>query len=201
MIIEIYKGKSYHLNLTKLDKNSVIIDIGANIGVFSIFISEFTGNRSRVFAFEPFPENFSMLEGNVKLNGFEKSIKIFPLAVGESNEDRKLNIDIDDNAMHSFYTDGGNQITVKTVTLETIFVENNISICDFLKIDCEGAEYEIVLNAPTEILNKIKIISIEYHPHPLYKHFQLKEILQKNGFEITVIETASGYGFMDAVKK
>ena len=201
MIIEIYKGKSYHLNLNKLDRNSVIIDIGANIGVFSVFISKFTGKQSRVFAFEPFPENFSFFNENVKINGFENLIKIFPFAVGKSNEDRFLNIDAGDNAMHSFYAESGSRISVKTITLEKIFIENDIGICDFLKIDCEGAEYEIILNSPAIILNKIKIISIEYHPHPPYTHLQLKEMLQENGFEITVNETASGFGFMDAVKK
>lgn len=199
MIIELYIGKSYHKNLEKLNKNPVIIDIGANIGTFSVFISKFNNDKCDVLAYEPFPDNFKILNENIKVNNL-KSVKTFCLAVGDSNKERYLNIDAD-NAMHSFFIESGDKISVQTTTLEDILIDNKLTTCDFLKLDCEGAEYEIILSSPETIFQKIKIVSIEYHSSEKFNHIHLKETLEKNGFTVNVSESETpGFGFIDAIR-
>lgn len=200
MIIEIYIGKSYHKYLDKLPANPVIIDIGANIGTFSVFITKLTKSKSIVFAYEPFAENFKFFEENLKLNNIN-TVKPFQIAAAGTNEDRFLRVDHADNAMHSFFIESDEKIPVKTTTLDSIFKDNNLDSCGLLKLDCEGAEYEIILNTPPLILEKIKIISIEFHRSEKYNHNQLREYLEHSGFNVNVMESITrGFGFIDAIR-
>lgn len=66
----------------EIQKNEIWLDLGANIGTFSLFC---LSKNAKVIAFEPEPKNFEILEKNIKFNHFEKNIKIFQQAVSLNN--------------------------------------------------------------------------------------------------------------------
>jgi len=194
MINEIYIAKEYRRNLNKIGKKPMIVDIGGNIGSFSVFISRLIKD-ARVFVFEPFPDNFKILKKNIEINHLQDRIEPFQLGVAKSKSKRKLFLGKLGNATHSLFEKSEKSIIIKTVSLQDILKE--IKFCDFLKIDCEGAEYEIILNTNKKVLDNIKIISMEYHkngdPIKIIKH------LKKAGFNVTLKKSdLEGFGFIDA---
>ena len=91
---------------------------------------------------------------------------------------------------------------VECVTLENIFDENHIVSCDLLKLDCEGAEYDILINANKEIFDKIKLISLEYHNIINHDGHELKKFLETVGFVVKLVPDSHNnkYGFIYAQK-
>ena len=75
-------------------------------------------------------------------------------------------------------------IEVKSISLKDIFIDNKLNKIDFLKIDCEGAEYKILFNTPKKVLKKIKKIALEYHQMDGFSVEDLKEFLSNNGFKV-----------------
>ena len=165
---EIFMENAYSIGLKKTIKNNpTIIDIGANVGFFSLFaLSKYP--TCTVYSYEPIYYNFQQLIRNKELN-ITKKINCFNKAVCGYNGKIELNFEktdsfttsatIIDNTGH----DNRNAIEVSCLTLSEIFKENNLNKCDLLKIDCEGAEYDILFNTPEEILNKIDQMAIEIH--------------------------------------
>ena len=79
-------------------KSYIIIDVGANIGVYSIFAAN--ANNTIVYAFEPMIDNFKLLSENIRLNQLEKRILPFNSAVGVKKE--KRNLYLGESPFHSF---------------------------------------------------------------------------------------------------
>lgn len=177
-------------------EGSLVIDIGANIGVYSIFAS--IAKNAKIFAFEPVSENFAMLKENVKLNSLEGKIHAFNLGIAGKEEERK--IFLGDSPFHSFlpqddspfnalYKSGKSQnyLEISCISLKDVFDRNKIISCDILKMDCEGAEYEILYNFPDEYFKRIKEIRMEYHNHKGNEKNsgdQLEKFLSSKGFKI-----------------
>lgn len=92
----------------------------------------------------------------------------------------------------------------KAKSLDEIFQENNLNRCDFLKIDCEGCEYQLLKNSKGSI-DKIKNISMEFHlfDDQMKKEFQkLKIFLEKSGFNLKEVQNPvhKNIGYLYAVK-
>src|SRR3989344_235924 len=161
IINEVYIVKEYNPLIKFIRNDSVVIDIGAQVGAFSIFASRIAKN-GRVFSFEPFAENFKMLKKNISLNSAFNILHI-EKAVGGKEGKRDLVISKENSGGHSFYETRGENVGVDTITLKQVFEMNKISKCNFLKMDCEGAEFEILFNTPKKYLAKIDSIAMEYH--------------------------------------
>lgn len=191
----------------EIPNNSVIIDIGANIGVFSIFSA---GKNNIVYSYEPMSDNFRLLDENIKLNKLENRVFAFNLGIAAKREKRKLYLG--KSPFHSFlpaasspfnvlYSDGERTneqsfLEINCISLKDIFDENKISECDILKIDCEGAEYEILYNLSDSYFKRIKEIRMEYHNHlNQYKNNgeYLKSFLTDRGFSVEKFKKGSSY--------
>ncbi|MDP3790211.1 MAG: FkbM family methyltransferase, partial [Candidatus Omnitrophota bacterium] len=122
-------------------------------------------------------------EENVRLNNADKNIHIFNRGVSGKRGARRLFIDHNNPGGHSMFNGSGGFIEIDTVSLSDIFDDNGLSHCDFLKMDCEGAEYEILYNTPLEYLKRIKSISMEYHDNGDISG--LASFLEENGFKVT----------------
>ncbi|MFH1968259.1 MAG: FkbM family methyltransferase [bacterium] len=191
-----------------IEDNSVIIDIGANIGVFSLFASQ--SKNIKVYAYEPMPENYDLLKENIALNKLENNIFPFNSAIGGQKEKRKLFLgdspfpsflsisDSPFNAFHGNHDQEKNQkyTEIDCVPLKDIFDKNNIQKCDILKMDCEGAEFEILYNLPDEYFKRIKKIRMEYHNHISDKKNNIEylvEFLDQKGYKIKKNKKSSDY--------
>jgi len=200
VIREVYSDKIYHRYIEYLKKGGIVIDIGANIGAFSV-LSARCNKGVRVYSYEPFEENYHLLKENAITNGIEKQIHTFNQAVGNAKEERVIFADRVDS-MSSLYGKVGKEMLIKVVSLKDVFVDNNIQTCDFLKVDCEGAEYEIFYSAPKYIFDRIETISIEFHEKfGTGKGKELKEFLEKQAFRCSIKGKSVGYIFAEKPDK
>lgn len=165
----------------------VVVDIGSNIGSFALYAVR--SGAEEVFSYEPEEQNFEVLSENIKMNHFEKRIHAFNTGVGGSAGMRRLYLS--ESPYHSLYQESESKkfVEISCVTLEGIFGANAIEHIDLLKLDCEGAEFEILLNTPGEYLRRIGEIRMEYHNRNGNKVDDLRAFLERNGFRVIL----SGY--------
>lgn len=168
VIREMFIENVYHVGENYFDDTGIVVDIGANIGAFMLFAA--AKGAKKVYGFEPEAENREALQLNIEANKgkFETEFIICPSAI--SNENGEATIEAMQGAstitkLKNFNKDVKpyNTQIVRTITLEQALVENNITYADFLKIDCEGAEYQIIKAASLDVLKKFKRIAMEYH--------------------------------------
>ena len=145
-----------------------VIDIGANIGSFSLLASKKVGPSGRVIALEPEEANYRQLQRNIELNN---ATNIVPkrLAVGGMEGTVKLFSDSSSSLFSSIFDlvdDKNISIAVQKIqmtTLEKLMRVENIDTCNYLKLDCEGAEHDIISNLSAELSMRINQISMEVH--------------------------------------
>jgi len=184
----------------EINDTDIVIDIGAHIGLFALFASQFCKN-GKIFCFEPIKENYEELLKNIEINNIQNIIP-FNYAVSSKTEKIKIYLN-DDESGHSMFLENSDYIEVDSISIDDIFKNNSIEKCDFLKLDCEGAEYEIIELLSKNYLQKIKKSVIEYHmfdtkPHLLKK---LQDTLKNHSFELKTKSLFSDIGFLFALKK
>lgn len=195
-IVNIFIEKEYG---TIEDKDQIIIDIGAHIGIFSIYATQ--NKKAKIYAFEPSSKNFKILKRNIKLNKCEENIRAFNEAVTNKRGEVKL-FQGESSVLNSAFLTSNflKKEIVKSTTLEKIFIDNRLKKVDILKIDCEGSEYDILYSSPIQILNKIKSIRMEYHNLSINKTYNRKKLIKfllKRGFCLTkFIERGPNYGIL-----
>jgi FkbM family methyltransferase len=177
----------------ELNEEANIIDIGANVGYFSLFMGAMFP-KANIYAFEPMPMNFALLQQykneNPKLN-----LIINNQAISKNIGAITLNYNANDSystaaSIHDTH-DQKDTIEVNTTTLEHFIKENSLAKIDFLKLDCEGSEYDILYNCPDEILNHIQYLAIETHDgHAENENSaSLITFLKKHQFKINVLRS------------
>lgn len=160
-----------------------IIDIGAHIGFFSIYASLLNPDI-QIFSFEPEPNNFQTLKENLKTNHI-KNVIIKNLAIADEMGQKKLFIS-EDSHNHSLVFQTEKQLTIPATSLTKIF--ENISYCDLIKLDAEGAEFQILQSLPQNIFPKIKTFYIEYHEQlPEMNKLTLTRLLEMANYQIKII--------------
>lgn len=198
-LINVWLLEEYKKPNCEIRSEDVIIDIGAHIGLFTIYASQFC-ERGKIFAIEPKKENYDLLLINIKENNL-KQVKAYNRAVSQSNTFVKLYINEDDSG-HSLYDLSDKYIKVESITLQKILDDNDIAKCNLLKLDCEGAEYEILKSLSISSFEKIEKIIMEYHmadSHPeLIK--ELKNNLIERNYKINISNPIKGMGILYAIK-
>jgi FkbM family methyltransferase len=153
------KTDYYGLEKIHLTPEDTVLDIGGNIGMFSIYVRKKFG--CKVIAFEPVPLNYEQFKVNMKLNGLSESdIELHNVAITDVEGGKvKIYTSLFNTGASNEFEGCGNIESM--CTTETI-AKYITSDCKYLKIDCEGAEYKII---PTILdkLSDIKYIGIEYH--------------------------------------
>jgi FkbM family methyltransferase len=182
-----------------------IIDIGAGVGDYSLFAAAQPENQ--VFAFEPYPESFKLLQDNLRLN-IMKNIQIFDLAVGAASG--ALILDLSSGEPLQFQShleqvaDGKKSLAVKSLSLEDALSKLGLEACDLLKMDCEGAEYAILFNTPQAVLDRVHRIVMEYHDNLTeHTHAHLARFLSERGFMVETFSNPvhSHLGYLRASRK
>lgn len=170
-------------DLFKLAETDTVLDVGANIGAFTVLAARCCPN-GRVVAVEPLGSNAGILLENVELNGF-KNVTIHQLALDSSNGERVLHFGTQCPSLH-WSSEGAQGERVQTKTLARFFIDAGIDRVDLLKMDCEGAEFDILLNTDAATLGRIRRIVMEYHNIDDRKNDQvLAAHLRKAGFDVT----------------
>lgn len=179
-----------------INDDDVIIDIGAHIGLFALFASQFC-KSGKIYCFEPVKENFDLLKSNVEINHIQNIIMI---NAAVSAEDGIVSVYLnEDDAGHSMHINGTKKIEVKSVSLRSIFNTNDFEKCDFLKIDCEGEEYNIINSLPKDYFDKIAKITLEYHFADVKPHL-LENLTKKleSYYKVNIVSSMLGMGYLYA---
>lgn len=176
LILDCYEfGKLKNL---KIDQ---VLDIGANIGAFTVPAAKYLGAKE-VIAFEPNPANFRMLKKNVELNKLSTKVELHNSAVSLGNQPTIKLFEGNDYGSSSTFHPSDNFIEVANREFKSL--SERISTNSILKMDIEGGELEIFTSENLSILKKFKFIVLEFH-HFLKTHDRLEfeNFLVRSGFE------------------
>lgn len=168
---EFFMSDPYEIDFLNLHlpKNSVVIDVGANIGMFPIRLLVDKPDIT-FYSFEPLPNNFSVLHHNISSNSFlSERIHIFQKAIlGKKQDDLKIYFNkeqtyTDTSSLIPGFENNYDTLVTDCTTLEEICENNRIQNITLLKLDCEGSEYNILYESPIEIIKNIPFIVVETH--------------------------------------
>ena len=169
---EIIEPVETELFKNKIKNGDIVVDIGANIGYFTLLMAKLVGNNGKTFSFEPEPKNFTILSKNVIINNY-KNVVLEKKGVSDYNGTSKFFLSSENTGMHSLHKvdNKGKEIDIDVIKLDDYFIiEGLVDRISMIKIDVEGAELQ-VLNGMTKILKngKLKLL-IEFIPEHLEKH-------------------------------
>ncbi len=183
--------------------NLTIIDVGANAGFFSLSaFSKFP--KAKIYAFEPHPFCYNVLK-SYQQNFSKYSWKIYKQALSDKKGEIYLNASTIDGftTMASILNTGeGQKFLVETNSLNTFIFENDFDKIDFIKLDCEGAEYSILYSISESIFEKINSLCIETHKGKGINQniYSLNEFLNKKGYITKLLDHGGYTGYIWAWK-
>jgi FkbM family methyltransferase len=166
-----------------------VMDIGAGIGDFTVLAAQKCGDGA-VYAFEPYLESFRLLQKNLALNHLT-NVVAEPWAVAPRSGELVLDLSGGEPLQVLGRPAGGagqqGQV-VKATSLADAWRQWGIGHIDLIKLDCEGAEFEILLGLPADLLARVRRIVLEYHDGVAgHSHRELVEFLQGNGYQVNTL--------------
>lgn len=187
-IKEICLDRDYERVGAPIQDGWTVVDVGAGIGEFAVDTAV-RHPSAVVHALEPSPGSYALLCRNVQLNG-AGNVRPYEVAVTGDTGATRLDVSSDDGASHHVVADlvPAGTVEVAARTLRAVLDDLQISKCDFLKIDCEGGEYALLLAADRVTLGRVSRICLEYHDGPWGTHGQLVDHLTAAGFRTVLTE-------------
>lgn len=164
---EVLRNNGYGLTADEL-RNKEVIDVGANVGYFSLACAALGADK--VFSYEPVTATYARLKRNMELTGLTHKLHLNKCAVlGKPSDPLLIHLQPTHGA-NSLYVPGGQSEFVKVISLAEC-VEKTFSQNVILKLDCEGAEYDILLDSDDHVFDRVKVIHMEIHArmHPVHK--------------------------------
>jgi FkbM family methyltransferase len=188
IMAEVYKDQIYRPYLPLDKKKTTAIDIGANIGMVSIYLSNYF---EKVISLEPSFEHFDALNRNLEINE-ARNVKPINKALYIKNDNMPFGGPTDNKTMRSLHMGtwekGKHNEMVQTITFDKLFEDEKIEHVDLMKIDCEGSEVEI-LSSPhfQKVASKIDLIIGEKHNWAGRNPNQMNDALRGAGFKLETI--------------
>lgn len=178
---------------SRVTEGMKVVDIGANIGYYTLLFAKLVGPSGKVYAFEPDPNNFALLSKNVEMNGFA-NVVLVNKAVSDSNGTADLYISEHNKGGHSMFNFNREKTSIKieTVTLDDYFREYEGNI-DFVKMDAEGAEYKALrgMKHLLRVNGRMKILTEVLSPAIRAAGDDPREFLREigdAGFDINLVD-------------
>ena len=159
---EKYEPYLTKLMLSKISEGSVVLDIGANIGYYTVLFAEKTGKTGKVIAIEPDPINFEILQKNIKENNLRNVVAV-QAAVGNENKKMKIYESKENYGDHRMWGNGL-AVSVFCRKLDDLLKELEYEKIDFIKMDVQGFEAEVIEGGKNIIEKNKPIIFFEYWP-------------------------------------
>ncbi|MPZ07157.1 MAG: FkbM family methyltransferase [Nitrososphaeraceae archaeon] len=181
-------------------RGDFVVDMGANIGYYTLLLARLVGPNGNVSAFEPSPTNCEILKKNVEINGY-RNVEINQKAISDKSGKARLHLSVNpaDNRIRRDHPESGegksDYVDVETVSLDDHFSTRDKSI-NFIKMDIQGGEYSAVLGMQRVLANNKNIkIMAEFSPKLLYEFgarpSDFLHILQQKGFLIYCFDEKS----------
>ncbi|HVR99547.1 MAG TPA: amino acid adenylation domain-containing protein, partial [Thermoanaerobaculia bacterium] len=210
---EIYEDRSYLVHGIALAEDACVFDVGANIGLFSLWIKD-RFPRSRVYAFEPIPPTFEVLRANVGLYGLD--VRLFPVGLSDRKGSARFTFYPGWSAMSGAYADAREEEEVtRTIlanqderlagsaddllagrfrretfdcpltTLSDVIREQGVDRIDLLKVDVEKSELDVLHGLAEEHWARVRQVVIEVHDAG-GRLARVRELLERHGFTVAV---------------
>jgi FkbM family methyltransferase len=194
---EVYEPLETALFKKELKAGQTVLDIGANIGYYTLIAARIVGPKGKVYAFEPDPDNFALLKKNVEANGYT-NVVLVNRAVSDKTRTARLFLNPSNRGDHRLYdsNDGRPSIAVQTIRLDDFFKKLDKKI-HFIKMDIQGSEASalngmkglIRQNTPLRLVTEFSPGSLKLNGQDPRKYlktlgqcgFQLREISEKDG--------------------
>jgi len=179
-----------------LKPGDYVLDVGANIGYYTLLFAKIVGNTGKVFGFEPEPLNFNILKKNISINNYH-NVVLEKTACSNKNEKTKLFLSDERAQTHRIFRSdlvSENFIEVDVISLDDYFKNQTIKKkISFVKIDVEGVEYDVLMGMKSIIEeNKRLNMILEFYPYNIKESGSdpkaLLNFLQDNGFEISYVD-------------
>lgn len=194
---EIWWTKDYERDFVKVEKDDIVVDVGANLGVFTAYAQ--TSYPKHIYCLEPMPETFEYLSDNLKtfnnitlinkaINSDGKDEVFINSTNNLINASKKVADNFGNYMAINNERENWNEVTVSAITINDFIKEYDIPKIDFLKVDCEGGEWDMFKTIDKDYLrNNITKIALEYHSEKIFKY--INNTLKEQGF---IIEHTSG---------
>jgi FkbM family methyltransferase len=177
----------------------VVIDVGANVGAYTLIAASLVGMKGKVYSFEPTPNTFNILKGNVQVNGFLETgiVDMHQIAVSRENGSAHLAIYNRDSGHNTLFPSDEDKsiIEVRTISLDTFL--DGAPVIDIVKIDAEGSE-PFILQGMHRIIERNPGITVflEFAPSNLrnagIQPDKFLNDIRSLGFNIKKIEDLTG---------
>jgi FkbM family methyltransferase len=211
MIKESVLDRQYEHPRAPLEDGFTVIDVGAGLGDFAISVAR-RFPASKVLAVEPFPPSRELLQRNIQLNS-AKNVTVWPGALAGAQGTATMDLRGGEPTFHttvelppSLCRDDHSvsAIMVQITTLDELVSGAGFERVDLLKMDCEGAEFEVLFSTRSYTLSRVGRICVEYHDGwTEYHHLDLTEYLICEGFEVEVYPNPvrSDIGLIHAIRE
>ena len=171
LIMQAYERQQTRLFKGLLEPGMIVLDIGANIGYYSLIAARIVGREGKVYAFEPEPRNYELLVKNIDLNGYSN---VVPIQKAISNRCGKVELFIDrvNLGAHSFSRDN-NEKNAGSIEVEATTVDDFLgglsqdNEVDIIRMDVEGAEGLVIEGAGQALRNSNVRLIMEFSPRQL----------------------------------
>ena len=198
------------LNKLISEKNITFYDIGANTGYYGVFAAHLNHDKIQTLSFEPIVEYTDCIKETAKINNLD-NVQIFSIALGNENKTEKIQLAGSGSSLNPKFNDN-NKLPIRKIIvkkLDDVIKEKNLNLPDFIKIDVEGYEYEVLQGGLDTIKKSLPILFIEiaYSLKNLNRNFVNKnyedtfKLLSSLGYQAYLLDNNSIKPYLSENKK
>jgi len=183
-----------HKYLNSLNfEGKTIYDVGGELGIITMFFAQRVGETGKVVTFEPNPQNYSSIINHINLNGFS-NVNVIKIGLGSKKELVKFVVPKQSSSRGTASSEkqkqylGDSEIQVYEIEIDTMdnqILVNNLPKPDFVKIDVEGLEIEVLSGMLQTIQNHKPEIFVELHG---VKEQEVVDFLLKHNYKVHQVE-------------
>ncbi len=179
---EHHKRLAFELSVKE---GSVVFDLGANVGFYTLLASVLVGDRGKVVAFEPLPRNLRYLKSHLQMNRVT-NVTVMEAAVSDADRDCLFDAG-PNNSMGHLSKEGG--FRTRVVAIDKLVSRGEVPLPTHMKIDVEGAEWKVLLGGMSVLVANRPTIFLATHGKDI--HRQCCELLQSLGYTLEPISGAT----------
>ncbi len=194
----VYEPVESQLLIDQIKAGNVVLDVGANIGYYTLQFARKVGEAGRVFAFEPDSKNFVLLAKNIQINGY-CNVTLVNQAVSDATGDGKLFLSEENKGDHRIYQghEARPSLEIQMTRLDDYFDAIDLTV-DCIKMDIQGAEYRALLGMQKLLTRNVCVVLVtEFWPYGLRRSGAepqaYLDLLLALGFELFEIDEADGH--------
>lgn len=180
-----YEREAQRVFRDQVYEGNVVLDVGANAGFFTLLAAKRAGSRGAVYAFEPLQRNLDYLRLHVAANGLA-NVQVLPIALASRAGVARF-AGAASPAMGRLSEEG--DVEVRTEALDDLVASGRVAAPDFIKMDVEGAEYDVLTGAATVMQRERPVLLLS--THGWREHERCCALLREWDYALTIIRDGS----------